>query len=367
MHVRFLLVLMVMFAFATSLCGAIAEFAELKANGVIYRKVVVTQVTEQAIIIRHSRGIAQVLLKDLKPELQKQFGYDSERVEAYLADREKREQRALKKVTTAQRTPSPSSTPADRVLASFGTHPDYKERVDLRPDFTALKLHTKDQGRRPSCAVFAVVGALEFENAKTADQPEKFSEEYLIWATRESLGIRSEADKDFDPNQDGDLGFSLIEVVQALRSYGILDSASMPNTFGKSMAAIEEPDEKLISDARTRRKVSSYFITGRGNEAKVDNIVHALNENIPVVIGLGWPNSATLRSAPILSKQKPLYGHAVTLVGYKNESGDPSEMLFQFKNSWGTGWGINGHGWITREYLEKNLNSAAFLEVAGES
>lgn len=363
MSVRLIAAIVLLLGLLSELHGAVAEFNELKANGVTYRKVVVTKVTERALLIRHSRGIAQVLLKDLSPEFQRQFGYDSARAATYLAEREKQEQLPKKPSRSQGDVSKPESSSAEKVLAQFGKPPDYQSRVDLRPEFAALKLYTKDQGRRPSCAIFAVVSALEFQNAKTVGQPEKLSEEYLIWATRESLGIRSEADKDYDPDQDGDLGFSLVEVVQALRSYGIPDFDAMPNTFGKSMAAIDEPDADLIDEAKTRRKVSSYFITGRGNSAKVDNIVHALNENIPVVIGVDWPNSATLRSAPILSKQKPLYGHAVTLVGYKNDSGKPEDMLFQFKNSWGNEWGINGHGWITREYLEKNLNSAAFLEV----
>ena len=56
-------------------------------------------------------------------------------------------------------------------------------------------------------------------------------------------------------------------------------------------------------------------------------------------------------------------GHAVVAVGYddrkkiKNSSrgGKTTEGAFLIRNSWGTGWGDSGYGWLPYEYLNQTL------------
>lgn len=337
--------------------ASLATFDELLVGSRLYRNVVVNQITPESLIIQHSRGLAQVKLRDLSPELQSHFGYNPDREAAFKATKQ-----SAKPVVKAH-SPKPDAPSQPRALERFGTPAKMLPEVDLRPTFREFDFYVKSQGRRPSCSVFAVVSALEYENAKATGQPERLSEDYLIWATRESLGISNATDADYDPGRDGDLGFTLIEVVQALRRYGIPTEDAMPNTFGKGMAKIEPPDPLLIDDARTRRQIEALYVTGRTPGDKIENIIHLLNDGIPVVIGIGWPHSATLRNAPLLSKQSAQYGHAVTLVGYVCESGTEEDLRFLFKNSWGPKWGIAGHGWITYEYMKKHLGSAVYLNV----
>ena len=151
-----------------------------------------------------------------------------------------------------------------------------------------------------------------------------------------------------------------------MRSYGVPLQEQMPNTFGKKMAKIQEPTAELVNEAQNRRKVYSYVITGRENAEKIDGIVHALNEEVPVVIGLAWPHYNSLENSPVLRGQKPRegYAHAVTLVGYRCESGRREDLRFIFKNSWGQEWGVAGHGYVAYPYLEKHIHSAIFLDVA---
>lgn len=365
MSYRSLTVLLLFFAQCLCLgnAGRVGDrYPVLKSSGKTFYKVEIRQITAQGLILFHSRGISQVPFTELSPDMREKYGYDPEEAAVYLLEREARQAQAQAEAEAQESAQKSAGTPGS-VLDRFGTPPRLYERVDLREAFNRLNLQIKDQGRRPSCSVFAVVSALEFENAKVSDVPEKLSEEYLIWATRELLGIPAAVDPAYDPETDGDLGFSLTEVVQALRRYGILRAADMPNTFGKSMAKIDKPDEVMIESARERRKVTATYITGRTNADRINNIIHALNAGIPVVVGLPWPHSATLRNAPILSKQAPQYNHAVTLVGYKCDRSKISDTLFLFKNSWGPDWGINGHGWISYGYMMKHLSSAVLLEV----
>lgn len=349
---------------STPLTANIAAFDELHVGQRVYYEVVVTGVTPESLTLRHAGGLAQVYLRDLAPALQERFGYRPEAAEIYREQREAARAREVPAPRRIAKDTAPSALEA--VLERFGNSANYEERVDLRPQFNELDLYAKQQGRRPSCAVFAVVSALEFESAKANGEPEMFSEDYLIWATRESLGIPQAVDADFDPARDGDLGFSLVEVIQALRRYGVAPAEAMPNTFGKAMARIEPPPQAVIEDARNRRQIEAFYLTGRTNADKIEKIVHLLNADIPVVVGVAWPHSATLQTAPFLSKQKPLYGHAVTLVGYQCASGQREDARFLFKNSWGPQWGIAGYGWITYDYLNEHLGSAAFLTLRSQ-
>nr|WP_281398266.1 C1 family peptidase [Ruficoccus amylovorans] len=251
------------------------------------------------------------------------------------------------------------------MLPLFGTRPQLQERVDLRPEFQEMGLYAKSQGRRPSCAVFSVVSALEYQQGRNSGEPRRLSEEYLIWATRKSLGLAQARIVDGEEmSGDADLGFNLMEVVQALRAYGIVEAEELPNTFGQSMAQIEDPSAEVVEKARNRRRVEAYWVSGRTPQERLDGIFHLLNHQVPVVVGMAWPNYAAVSRSPLIDDQSPRAGagHAVTLVGYKCESGRPEDALFQFKNSWGPRWGNGGYGWVSWKYLRDNLQGAVFLD-----
>ncbi len=55
----------------------------------------------------------------------------------------------------------------------------------------------------------------------------------------------------------------------------------------------------------------------------------------------------------------PALGHAVLAVGH-GEIADAPVLLV--RNSWGAGWGVAGHAWLTRTYVEPRLYGAALLE-----
>jgi len=255
------------------------------------------------------------------------------------------------------------------LLQKFGQPPAIKSSVDLRPRFFELALNAKDQGPRPSCAVFAIVSALEFQSAEFTGQAQQFSEEYLVWATSKTLNrsphLRSAGDADNSEALDNaDLGFALSEVVTALRAYGIPPQSAMPYTFSNAHARVDPPRE-VVDAARRYHRVSVIALPGRDRAARISNLIHTLDAGIPVAIGLGWPPWRALRTA-YLSTQKPREGngHAVTVVGYENKTGAIEDTVFVFKNSWGVKWGGGGYGYATYGYLLSNLNDTAILEIS---
>ncbi len=334
----------------------------LPAGKRTYTDVTVRSANAVTVVITHSGGMASVPLSDLPAEWQQRFDYDPQAAAAAIAATKSKPVAPAPKTAVAT---TQATTPLEDMLLSLGHDPVLNKVVDLRGKFFNYGLYPKDQGRRPSCSVFAVVSALEFQNAVLLGQAEKFSEEYLIWATRKVLGRQPPAATTLnDENEEADEGFSLSEVVTALRTYGVPRQVDMPNTFGSSMSDIAEPDAKLIAQARSVRQVSIHQLPGRDNAQAVTGLIHAINAGVPPVIGLKWPHERSIHNG-FLSAQQPVtgYAHAITLVGYRCETGKLEDTIFIFKNSWGPRWGQGGFGHVTYPYLLDNLQVAVVLDV----
>jgi hypothetical protein len=346
--------------------GAGATFPTLQAGAVTYHDVRVRSVTVRSLVIVHRDGMASVRLRELSPDLQQAFGY-SPAAEA-AADAAAKTAAAAPKPAVPARPRTMS--PFEQLLQQFSRPPELRPEVDLRPKFVELALYAKDQGRRPSCSVFAVVSALEFQNAQLVGHAEKLSEEYLIWATRKILGRDHPAPAPAGEETpaaltgDEDEGFALTDVVTAVRTYGIPPAERMPDTLGKKMQDIAAPPDALIEEARRHCRVAVYRVPGRDPADVIGNFVHTLNAGLPVVVGMRWPHSNAIRSG-YLSNQQPMSdaGHAVTLVGYHAPTASLDDVVFIFKNSWGVQWGAAGYGQVTARYLARNLNASAVLEV----
>jgi len=354
-----------------------SQLESLAVGPTVYHNVLVRSVTARSAMITFDGGMKSILLRDLSPELQQRFGYnaDADRAQeasakAGQAAAEKQQQarlEALRKSRAATRGAGQGVSKVDMLLRMFGQPPEIAKEVDLRPRFNELGLWVKSQGHRPSCAVFAIVSALEFQSAEANGNAERFSEEYLFWATCKTLNRlvtpKDSIEKTEDENDQSDAGFSLREVATALRTYGILQREKVPNHY--SGKAIDNPSEELITEARTGVHATDHNIPGRDGTTLLPNIIHALNLGLPVPIGMRWPNAPTWRSG-YLNDQivfAERCGHAVTIVGYKCATGHIEDAEFIFKNSWGPRWGQGGYGTATYAYLANNMNSAIVLEV----
>jgi hypothetical protein len=337
---------------------------ELRVGSKVYENVHVREVTPTSIVILYRGGLGSVALADLPPDLQQRFGYDPDKAAAVIA-RDKADAESLR----AHEAGSPlagegSLDAADRILQSFGQPPKIFQEVNMRPRFEQLGIGAENQGARPSCAVFAVVTALEYQQSPANGPAPQLSEEYLIWGTLKTLGqagIRL-------PKTDVpgfDVGFSLVEVTQALRAYGIALESELPYHVSSANPVIYEPGDDIIASAKLRSPVNGYVITGRQPAMQIANIINTLNQGVPVIIGLKWPNDAAVNKTGVLDTQTDLApnDHAVVLVGYRTSTGRIEDTQFLFKNSYGAQWGDHGYGIATYNYLLKNLAIAMFMDV----
>lgn len=342
------------------------ELGTVQVGPRTYHEVRVKSYDQRSLVFTHRGGLGSARLRDLPPDLQTLLGYNPDLPEPEPVRRSPAPAPAARSSTLTAESLTPLQT-FDSLVASFGTTPKVLPRQSLQAEYLRLSLTAKSQGRRPSCAIFAIVSALEFQNARLTGDGRKLSEEYLIWAIRRILGQSvpvSNSPVPTEPPPD-DLGYSLPEVVSALRAYGIALNSEMPNRPMGAVSSTPPPAESVITAARARRLVNILALPGRDPAALCTNIIHALNHGYPVPIGLGWPNERAIRGGT-LSDQAPMpnVGHAVTIVGYECPNGRLEDSVFVFKNSYGPQWGQAGYGRATWRYLAKNLREAYVLDVS---
>ncbi len=323
-----------------------------------YERVRVLEVTAATVMIAHAGGMVQLDLASLPPDLQQRFNYDAERAAAWkreaeagmarteaLRQREEMERKRRAELEEIRQRIAQRQAEAD---------PDYVEfrhEVDLRPVFVEYSLYLKNQGARPSCSIFAVVSVLEYEYARRFGLNEPLSEEYLIWAFQR-----------MKPGKPINSGYNFGQLIEVLRECGIARRTLLPDSFA-SYLKDENPPLAALDDAVTRR---AFNVAAFDPDDKllVQKIVHALNTETPVILGIRWPPQSTLEHNNLLKDQapQPNAAHAVTLVGYRSE-GTPESVVFIFRNSYGPQWGLGGYGLMDVSYLRKNLVTAFCLLV----
>ena len=94
-----------------------------------------------------------------------------------------------------------------------------------------------------------------------------------------------------------------------------------------------------------------------------DGVVGALDAGAPVVLGLiitdAFFRPDASGSVPDVAPDVERGGHAVLAVGHGTDtSGKPALLI---RNSWGEGWGLGGHAWLSRVYIERQLYETAML------
>lgn len=343
------------------------KWESLVVDGKAYRRARVHAADTWDATLFYDNGIRTVAIAKLPPGAQRLLGYDPTNPPAPRPAPPTPAPAPVATYTPKVKAKSPqvvwSGDPVARVLSSYGERPELRAEVNLRAEYDRLGLNTKDQGMSPSCSVFAVTSALEYHLAQTGRLKGRLAEEFLLWGTLRSLGKTKDRLEIFGGESRLSDGLALIEVAQSLRSYGIATKSLMP---GKFDAQRETPPEEAQRDAADRCSVGSVVLSGRSREEQLEQMILALNEGIPVVIGLRWPKQTAefARTGDIPEgAQEFSFGHAVVVVGYTCPRGDLSKTVFRFRNSYGERWGDHGYGTVSYAYLLENFSNGMFLDL----
>jgi hypothetical protein len=234
---------------------------------------------------------------------------------------------------------------------------DNKPDVDLRPEIAALGIGIRpNQGGRGTCSVFAMTFLLEFMYAKhygvkSAD----YSEEYLNYVSNLAIG------------QQNDGGF-FDQLDAGYQKYGLVNESVVPykSAFDPNMKLL---DAVLKNGSTIAPRLKPHFIkvwdVNTGLQAsQLLAILFQLKQGRPVAAGLRWPKEGKFATEKILGvslmKTPPpadvFDGHSIDFVGYKASKAFPGEGYLIFRNSWGTGFGDNGYGYMSFDYASKYVN-----------
>lgn len=207
--------------------------------------------------------------------------------------------------------------------------------LDALPAAVDLEQHAppiQDQQWLGSCVGHATARALAIRLAFQGLSRELPSPLWLYRCAREALGT-----------VDEDSGAIIADALAAARERGFADEASWPYALNiGGFTAL--PPRAAFDAAEHRRLITSepldYDVaTWRWELASG----HPLCVGIRVFDGIFHPDGEGRIDLPSGDAQG---GHALCVTGY-----DDAREALRIDNSWGTGWGVEGRGWLPYAYV----------------
>lgn len=222
------------------------------------------------------------------------------------------------------------------------TKSGYVSAMPNRVDMTAEMSPVKSQGQLGSCVGFAVSAMKEWQEqkehaaevaaGKKNHRDEKYydlSESWIYWNS-----------KKIDPWPHSE-GTSIRCAFKVLNKIGVPTEKAWPYDD----AVYGEPKRWAPMVARWSL-IASYERVNNLDELKIALMT------APVVIGIGcFEEIMTVnRTGFVPYPKNPAVsygGHAICAVGYDDRTG-----RIKFKNSWGSGWGHSGYGYLPYDYIK---------------
>lgn len=217
--------------------------------------------------------------------------------------------------------------------------------VDLRQWCSPIE----DQESIGSCTAHAGVGMLEYYQRRAFGKHVDGSRLFLYKVTRNLLGWT------------GDTGAYLRDAMKAMVMCGVPPEEYWPYDIAKYD---EEPGAFLYALGDKYEAVKYYRLdpTGTTRAERLEAIKSNLAAGLPSMFGFtvysSMPASGDGKGEiPYpTTGDKVQGGHAILTVGYDDAKKiGPAKGALLIRNSWGTGWGAEGYGWLPYDYVLKGL------------
>jgi len=226
------------------------------------------------------------------------------------------------------------------------------QSIDLRPAFEKWGLGPRVQGKRNTCSVFTVTGALEYALVGQTNHATRLSVEFLNWASNQAIREM----------QDG--GF-FSDLWRGFAIYGVCPEPDMPyqDKFDPERTPSEDAKDhaRLLHEAGLQLHWIKPWNRNTGlTDQQFVAIKQVLNRQWPVCGGFRWPKAVRWKN-DVLEMAPPegvFDGHSVLIVGYRDDAEQAGGGTFLFRNS------NNGgrDGWMTYEYARAYMNDAVWID-----
>ena len=239
-------------------------------------------------------------------------------------------------------------------LSAGKTLKAYPGSVDLRGWCSPVE----NQQSLGSCTAHAAVGVVEYFQRRAFGKHIEGSRLFVYKATRNLMQVT------------GDTGAWLRNTMGALALCGVPDEKYWPYTHA-TPAFDAEPSSFVYSVADNFEALRFFCHDPLGGNVTGDNVLASakkyLAAGIPSMFGFwGFPsfNDCDVKGGiPYpCPGERAQWGHAIVAVGYDDKKkikntrcNKTTTGALLIRNSWGTGWGDHGYGWLPYKYVENKL------------
>jgi C1A family cysteine protease len=218
--------------------------------------------------------------------------------------------------------------------------------VDLRAAWWTIN----DQENTGSCVGWATADGVvrwHMHEAGKLKAAEKLSPRHVWMASKETDSIRGMPETFLE-----EAGTMLKAAMKVAHKYGVAKETDLPFHLATTMYT---GDENTFYAKAAKHRIASFTNLKRN----LTDWKTWLAQNGPILVGLdvdeSWDDAGAHGGKIDVFKPDTVRGgHAVALVGYR------SDGRFIVRNSWGTGWGDQGFGYVKPSYIRAGFYTESY-------